>query len=236
MIERLKIRILAFAAAWALLAFVAWHYESSCGVFFSAECGARYWVGLRWIVLLKWVAPYQTLLGGLAALAAGTFVLLAARASAAEAERMDNMKRKRAAVVACSIVSDEFRDAISSLSNWDILSNTTSPFKQTPTYMPVLHEIDPLFGSIVSAQKRQVEDVIVSASRNLEKTRPATARCYASSHLLLSVADRLQSNGTYDLSNGGLIPAGNLEEKITRIPFNPKSLAALYPLFDWSKK
>ncbi|TGR71398.1 hypothetical protein EN837_08260 [bacterium M00.F.Ca.ET.194.01.1.1] len=72
---------------WALLAFVSWHYESTCGVFFASECLSEYWAGIRWIALLKWVSPYQTLLGGFAALAAGAFVLISTRETLEENRR-----------------------------------------------------------------------------------------------------------------------------------------------------
>ncbi|MGX9992131.1 hypothetical protein ACS4RR_023710 [Rhizobium sp. Z1P35] len=111
MIDRFRRWAPIAVAIWVLTAFIAWHYESACGVFFSGVCVSQYWAGLRWILLLKWIAPYQTLLGGLAAVAAGTFVLLAAKLSSEQAQTAENARRKQSAIVACSIVADEFRDA-----------------------------------------------------------------------------------------------------------------------------
>lgn len=48
-------------------------------MFFSSGCLSQYWDGLRWVALLKWVSPYQTLLGGFAALLAGLIVLKSTR-------------------------------------------------------------------------------------------------------------------------------------------------------------
>lgn len=231
-----KRHIFVFATSWSLLAFVAWHYESTCGAFFSAECGARYWDGLRWIVLLKWVATYQTLLGGLAAVAAGTFVLLAAKATSAEAQRAENLRRKRAARVACSIITDEFRDAIRPLREYSSFLPKSSPFTQTPTYIPIIHEIDPSLGSIVSAQKRDIEETILSTSYDPKVRNTAIARCHMMYHLLIAVADTLNENGTYSFRERGRIPAGSLDRQLRDIQINPKSIVGLYALFDWEKR
>lgn len=73
---------------WALLAFTSWHYESTCGVFFASGCLSEYWRGIRWVVLLKWVSPYQTLIGGGAALIAGLIVLKSTRETIESSRKM----------------------------------------------------------------------------------------------------------------------------------------------------
>lgn len=78
-VEKIKRYWWLAACLWALLAFVSWHFESTCGVFFSSACLSEYWDGIRWIALLKWVFPYQTLIGGFAALLAGFIVLKSTR-------------------------------------------------------------------------------------------------------------------------------------------------------------
>ncbi len=236
MLGQLKVKLFVVVSSWALLAFVAWHYESTCGVFFSAACASEYWSAIRWIVLLKWVAPYQTLLGGLAALAAGTFVLLAARATAAEAERTDNANRRRTAVVACSIVSDEFRDAAQPITNFaDSAFRKPVVFPQTPSYLHVLHDIDPFLGSVVSAQKRNVEEYILATTYSHEARTRAIASCHIINHLLHLVAERLDSRGNFNLGRGTPLPSGHLDWVLRRIPCDPKSMVGLYALFDWEK-
>jgi len=85
---RAKYWITAALALWALLAFVAWHYESSCGVFFAGPCLEKHWDGVRHLVLLKWVKEYQTLLAGVGAIAGGAFVLISTRMTIAENRRI----------------------------------------------------------------------------------------------------------------------------------------------------
>ncbi|MFC7067425.1 hypothetical protein [Brucella rhizosphaerae] len=77
--EKWKSWAIGIASTWALLAFVAWHYESTCGMFLSGACFSEFLEWVRWIILLKWVNPYQQLLAGLAAVAGGAFVIFSGR-------------------------------------------------------------------------------------------------------------------------------------------------------------
>ncbi|MBY5815439.1 hypothetical protein HFN60_07210 [Rhizobium leguminosarum] len=223
-------------AIWALMAFIAWHYESACGFFFSGVCFSQYWAGLRWILLLKWIAPYQTLLGGLAAVAAGTFVLLAAKLSSEQAQTAENARRKQSAIVACSIVAGEFRDAQIQVSSGPFnFPKPPTPFAQSTTYIPLLHSIDPMLGSIVSAQKRDVQQHLDSsggfdAYRAVQVTQ---AKCYLVWHLLLSISERLDAGGTYNLRSGKQLPAGQLKSLLNDLSVAPRSLTGVHFLFDW---
>lgn len=222
---------------WCLLAFLAWHYESTCGVFFSGSCMGQYWDGLRWIILLKWVEPFQTLIGGVAALAAGAFVLIAARQTSEEARASENNKRLQEALVACSIVADEFRDAQIELRGYMptiLYSPPRKPsFVHSATYMPSLHAIDPMLGSIVSAHRRDIEQHFASNTIDYASCNMATAKCYVIWHLLLSISARLSPDGTFDLSNGARLPAGELPRLLGPLGVGPKDIRGLYHLFDW---
>ncbi|NTA91277.1 hypothetical protein G6L26_005635 [Agrobacterium radiobacter] len=83
---------------WMLVAFTAWHFENSCGMFLSQKCFALYWDGVRWIVLLKWLNQYQQLISGIAALAAGAFVLYAGREQIAHLKESRRNERVQSAL------------------------------------------------------------------------------------------------------------------------------------------
>ena len=219
-------------AGWALLAFVSWHYESTCGVFFNAACLSQYWEGLRWLVLLKWVMPYQTLLGGIGAVAAGAFVLIAAKRTAEESARSENAKRKQGAIIACSIIADKFRDARMEVDRPSYLSiHKKALFPQAPLNLPTLHSIDPMLGSVISALKRDIEDyLIIRDARNI---KIAGAKCWVGYFLLLAVLERLQEDGTYNLRQGKPLPANSLKEVLESDHVAPRALVGLYHLFDW---
>jgi hypothetical protein len=94
--EKWKSWAIGIGAAWVLLAFVSWHVDSKCGVFFGKACFSEFLEWARWTILLKWVNPYQQLLAGLAALVGGAFVILAGREQirhlrdTKKRERLDN--------------------------------------------------------------------------------------------------------------------------------------------------
>lgn len=222
---------------WALTAFIAWHFESTCGMFLSGACFSTYWDGIRWIVLLQWVEEYQTLLGGFAALGAGAFVLLAAKQTEKHAVQAENAKRKYNSMVACSLVADEFRDAQIQVSIVAYTVVKAVPiFSQTSGFLPALHAIDPMLGSVVSAQRRDIEEYMRSSSENrFEQHKSMSAKCYVVWHLLTSISDKLEEDGTYNLRNGEPIPAGTLKRLVKNLGTNPRSLTGLYSLFDWDK-
>ncbi|WP_421505566.1 hypothetical protein [Brucella pseudogrignonensis] len=88
--EKWKSWAFGIGAGWVLLAFVSWHVDSTCGVFFSKACFSEFLEWARWIILLKWVNPYQQLLAGMAAVAGGAFVIFAGR------EQIQHLRETRA--------------------------------------------------------------------------------------------------------------------------------------------
>ena len=239
-VENLKRYWWVGVCLWALLAFVSWHYDSTCGIFLSSACLSQYWEGVRWIALLRWVSPYQTLIAGVFAVAGGAFALIAARHSTATALALEDAKNKRSAAIACSIVGDEFRDAAYRASQNYVgaglaIIDRSSPFVQTNTFITTLHAVDPMLGSIVSAQRRDIEEALSSRSiHDLYRTlREARAKSYVVWHLLLSVAEQLDQSGRFDLSNGEKFSPGDLPNLLKRDNVDPKTLVGLYGLFDW---
>lgn len=228
-------------AVWILTAFVAWHFESKCGVFFSPKCLPFYWDGLRWIVLLKWVYPYQTLLGAVGAVGAGAFVLVAAQRSSKDLREAEDANRKRVAVVACSMVGSEFLDVqvnvLAATNSMHMSRSVQNTFVQTPGHMPAIHAIDSMLGSIVAAQKRDIEKFIADPSKlhSRDASREIVAKCLVIWHLLIWIGDNLDSDGTYGLRRSKPIPAGQLSSLMKNMRFEPRQLIGLYSLFDWSE-
>ncbi len=237
--EKLKRYWWVGVCLWALLAFVSWHYESTCGVFFASGCLSEYWAGVRWISLLKWVSPYQTLIAGVSAVAGGAFALIAARHSTATALAVEDAKNKRSAIIACSIVADEFRDASARLVKHRptmgvYTPQQPSPFVKTADYMASLHNIDPLLGSIVSGRKVEIDVLLGSAPSHstYNASREALAKSYIVWHMLLSVSRNLDNAGRYELRENKL-PIGPLPDLLRRVGVEPSALTGLYEYFNW---
>lgn len=242
MMEKLKQAVWYILPIWALLAFVSWHYESDCGVFFSPECGFKYWEGIRWVALLKWVFPYQTLIGGIAALAAGAFVLLAARQTSSDARSDSLAARRQSSLVACSILSGELRDA------WHLLGTQglaqllptrpiQSPFAQFSTYIPALHAIDPFIAALTSSVKRDVETEAMSARTysGYKEHEIIAARCIAMSRILEFVSNNLKDDATFRFEkNGPKVPGKGVRHLIARVGVTPRQLLGLDTFFDWN--
>ncbi|WJH39966.1 hypothetical protein N7E02_25360 [Aliirhizobium terrae] len=228
---------------WALLAFVAWHYESTCGVFFSGACFAEYWIGVRYLVLGKWIYHYQTLIGGVAALAAGAFVLIAAKQTSRDALQLSHIKRRQDAIVACSIISGEFRDAWAHLgkvlgSQMMVARTNYTPFTQFPSYIPTLHAVDPLLGSVASAVKRDAESLLLSGSNadHVANANLEAARCIAMSHIVEFASNNLNSVATFSFqSDGPKVPGIGVSKLMRAIGVSPDRLIGLYSFFDWEK-
>lgn len=228
--------------SWALVAFVSWHYESECGVFFSAECGSRYWDGIRWVALLKWVEPFQTLIGGAAALAAGVFVLLAARQTSNDARADGLAARRESSLVACSIISGELRDAWYLLGKYGLaqLAPTQpnqTPFTQFSTYIPVLHAIDPFIGALTSSVKRDAETEVLSSTLRPSHNQQEiiAAKCIAMSRILEFVSNNLREDATFRFeANGPKVPGKGVRQLISKVGVNPRRLSGLDAFFDWT--
>jgi hypothetical protein len=97
------------ASVWAFLAFFVWHFESRCGAPFSPSCIPYYWEGARWVVLFKWLNPYQTLIAGLAAVIGGWGAVYAARLTVDAARELGRQQQRDVLVANASYLSEMFR-------------------------------------------------------------------------------------------------------------------------------
>lgn len=237
--EKWKSWAFGIGAGWVLLAFVAWHYESTCGMFLSGACFSVYWDSLRKIVLLKWVYSYQTLLGGLAAVIGGAFVLFAASASTKSAERAANKAHLKSSLIACSIISDEFREL--SIEMRKIRTQHSIPLivsehlPTLPSYLPQLHHISPMLGSMISAVRRDAESAAKDRSSHTYDWNVVIAKSYAISAALSEIEKNLSDDGTYDFGNGELFAGADLSNRTRVMGIPPKALIGWYALFDWEK-
>jgi hypothetical protein len=235
MISNWPTRRVLGVSAWALLAFISWHYESTCGMFLSGECLLRYWDGIRWLALLKWIQPYQTLLGGLGALAGGTFVVIAARLSAKEVEKQNNARQRSAAVSACTIIGARFRDA-----GIEIEAPTygSQPLDMgiVDLHAPQLASIHPMLASVILAASRDAKLALTWIQQPFSNVRRTTAaRCYAIQRILEHVSEKLEDDGTFDFSNESSIPPGMLSTYLRNLALTPRQISPLWGFFDWSK-
>jgi hypothetical protein len=244
MFEKAKPWLILGVSAWALLAFVAWHYESTCGMFLSSECWSRHWNALRNFVLFRWLYDFQTLLAGFAAIAGGAFVLLGSKLNSEETKNETDRSQRKASSIACSLIHDEFRDAVLVIQNTRYESYIRLPpgngvqtdliFKHLPSHIHQLHYISPTLGSLVSAAKRDFDALCTPDLRNatFDRRSHSVIQCYVMCQLLLEVERRLKADGTFPVGEEK-VPAGYLADKLKRLSLNPTHLIGYYSLFEW---
>lgn len=204
---RAKYWITAALALWALLAFVAWHYESSCGVFFAGPCLEKHWDGVRHLVLLKWVKEYQTLLAGVGAIAGGTFVLISTRETIAENRRVAEERERRRAISACTRVASEFREAqMMAYDHANGVQSEVPGFPETPSLLGHIYDISPQLGAIVAAHRRLVtKNLSVGSVGFGYSPRDAFASSSAIYYLLVHVADNLERDSTFNMDRTAFV-------------------------------
>ena len=243
--EKWKSWAIGIGSGWVLLAFIAWQTESTCGMFLSAECTTVYWNWVRYFVLFRWLYDFQTLLAGFAAIAGGAFVLLGAKLNSQESKNEINQSQRRASSIACSLIHDEFRDAVLAIRNTkydsfsylDPVTRTRSDdiFKHLPTHIHQLHYVSPTLGSLVSAAYREFN---VLCSPDLRRAEPnkkshTTVQCLVMIQLLLEVERKLKPDGTFPVGEERL-PAGHLIMQLKRRNLDPEQLIGYHDLFDWN--
>jgi len=235
--------------AWVLgILFAVWLIAFTCFKFADLGC-AQDWticahetgVWLRKLVLLEWASKWQTLIAGICALVAGAFVMFAANRTAHFARVTDHEARKRQSTIACSLISDEFRDAAYQIAHYPP-DRTRNYFPSTSAYLPSLSQINPMLSSIISATKR---DALLHIEDSLAKMlyggvspvarHKEAAKCYAIWRILFHISENMKDNGTFDLFNEGSIPAKELNNMLISLAVSPKSLTGLSGFFDWSK-
>ncbi|WP_408914059.1 hypothetical protein [Brucella pseudogrignonensis] len=139
--EKWKSWAIGIVSTWALLAFIAWHYESTCGMFLSGACFSVYWDSLRKIVLLKWVYSYQTLIAGLAAVTGGFATLYAAKTALDSSKELARQQHYNLVVANSNYLSELFRQSAFIHRNEDL----TREFRQWESVTEKINSISPIY-------------------------------------------------------------------------------------------
>ncbi|MBC8719286.1 hypothetical protein [Ochrobactrum sp. Marseille-Q0166] len=239
--EKLKYWAIGIASTWALLAFVAWHYESTCGMFLSGACFSAYFEGARWILLLKWVEPYQTLIGGSLALGAGVFVLVSAREQVRASEQTENKRRKQAAIISCANVSSEFYDLISDLNKHQNhtrrtygvnYNSTTKMFNLKATSSAQLSVINVDLSKKAYYYYRASQTLLVNSSYSLLDYSKAKAHCLVWAYLLRYISQNLSDDATFQIDQSHPIPLKELKEEAIRSGILLRLVLRDYPFIE----
>jgi hypothetical protein len=179
---RIKTYLIGAGALWALLAFVAWHYESTCGMFLSGACWATYWDGLRHVLLLKWVWDFQTLVAGVLTLIGAFAVMYTAWYKINETRKDESDKRRRDITSAYIAISDEFAEAAKTLATHkDETSTQYDIFKITPDLILTVSGHNPVLTSIIKAT---MSDARKALSAQKTTNNAVAARCYIIRYLI----------------------------------------------------
>jgi len=126
--EKWKSWAIGIGAGWVLLAFLSWHYETSCGSIFGLSCRKLYWSNFRGFFLLRWIEPYQQILSGLLALLGGAFVLVAGREQIKNLNDSKRMERLNQALDSLYAVGTPVSEYFSAVSRED-LSQAPNPIE-----------------------------------------------------------------------------------------------------------
>lgn len=218
-------------SAWVLLAFIAWHYESTCGMFLSGACWAELWDGARHVVLLKWVKEYQTLVAGMFALLGASFVLITAW------KNEDNEKRRsqRKASQICNIVAGQFEmagNAVHAIWYEDRpLQTPDGVFYSAPApYLADLHAISPILGDLVTTMKTRADIAIRSPTA---KNINVAGDCYVLAKILKYISINISNDSTFDISTNKRIPSGDLADTLQSHAISKRLLGEVGGYIDW---
>jgi hypothetical protein len=226
---------------WALIAVSLWVVDVPCGAALSTWCIESYRMGIRsalkYIFHLKWLYQYQTLIGGLAALGAGAFVLSAARYTALNERNAERMRRHEKAQIACNVASDDFFMAARSLLEIYELNPQIAPSSLVyehikASYLMTLHEISTALGSIVNTVHAKANAEIRRPTQNIKLV---AAECYICATILAHVSIHLSDDAKYDLAPDGKIPGAITNGQITRLDLSPSDVGFLSRFIDWPR-
>lgn len=243
-----KISLVA-VSAWLAIAVVFAIERSPCGTLFSAQCRRIYWNILGDVVLLKWVYDYQTLIGGLCALAAGAFVLIANRETnraaietrifeeeLAEAAEIDDMKKRlHLLAVEFNVTGSHLREGRPDWpgSSWKWLDDQSLHIAD---YDPEILEVARFAQSFIvmdiqSTQSLWIGDMSYdNAKRSL--CRSASAVAYAAQLIIQQVADEEPSDEI--VSRRGTFDPHDLKSVLRSLGKTRADLRDLDYFFDWA--
>ncbi|MCK4205278.1 hypothetical protein J3U99_10915 [Brucella pituitosa] len=235
--EKWKSWAIGIASTWVLLAFIAWQAESDCGVFFSRACFSESLSVARWIILLKWISPYQTLIAGLAAVAGGGFVLWSQvlqirenRTIAAE-KRIDDFKSALAITRAEIIhISDHLYKETLYTENAN-LNHTRSNLQTIASFDPrLLHITMSVLNRLDKALQEKAKGDASSFSSVKFAWFSSVGLCFAD--LLRQVQYRLEKGAPLQVEHGSFDGTQVYEFLLNRLQ-HPDILFELGPYFVW---
>ncbi|WP_144115322.1 hypothetical protein [Agrobacterium pusense] len=237
MVEKIKRYWWLAACLWALLAFVSWHFESTCGVFFFSACLSEYWAGIRWIALLKWVSPYQALLAGIAAVVGGYFVLLSQRLQIDEARRVGVASKDASFRAALATVRSECLHVADQLGS-DELHTSTKTLDFTRASFPIFADRDPRLLHITMSVTHRLEKALEEKNKGRESAFSQTKLLWYSSigmafaELLIQVSEKLNANEDASVSYASF-DGHRLYSFLERRGQTPSVLFELGAYFSW---
>lgn len=224
-------------SAWVLLAFVSWHYETTCGVFFSFQCFSQYWDGVRWVALLKWVSLYQTLLAGLAAIVGGYFVLKSQTIQIDENRKISTEAKEEAFRAALSTIRAECIHVADHLSSDDLhASNTKLVF--TTALFPVLATSDARLLHITMSVTHRLEKALSEKAKGQASSFSQTKFLWYSSigmayaEMLMQIVEKLNAGEHAKISHASF-DGSPMYKYLERRGQNPSILFELAPYFRW---
>lgn len=236
-IKKIKRWVFVGFSLWALLALVAWHYESTCGMFLSGDCWAQYWDGARHVVLLRWVGENETLVSASMALLGGFSVIAAAWLTIYDARQKDRENRRIMSRKICHIIAAEFQLAASALNPVQNQINKhdvrgVNFFEFTDKNKHDAYLISPPLGHIISVTKLQADKALQAFPH---PDVYVASQCYAVWHLLYQLGNNLREDGSFDLEANGEIPVGILLATISKLGVQRNEIGAIADYFDWKQ-
>lgn len=217
--EKWKSRAIGIGAAWVLLAFVSWHVESKCGVFFSYGCFSEFLTWSRRIILLKWIEPYQTLIAGLCAIAGGAFALSAAKLQTENQKKVADERDRSQMISGLYLVSNYFYRA--STEHRINRGSGLSFASKAESLLPLVTGCSPYLPDFIHSA---VEYLRVHEASKSKNRIPASVRLYATSCLFAEAAKYLSKR-----ENGVILQRGELK-------FQATALLAYIEKYDGDKK
>ncbi len=106
-----SLSILVIASIWLLFAVISWHQEAQCGPIFGRVCIDFIVEGIKWVAFFKWIAPYQTLLAGIAAIAGALGAIHAARLTIWSSREMADRRAREQVGIDAGYLSEFFRQS-----------------------------------------------------------------------------------------------------------------------------
>ncbi|UGX87107.1 hypothetical protein [Phyllobacterium meliloti] len=190
----------------------------------------------RDLLKFEWVEKYQTLLGGLAALGAGAFVLLAARHATNDARATASAIKRQNSVTAGTLVGAKFIDTAVAISSTPY-KGRTQDFSDIRAQAAQLSQIDPMLASVVLAAVREASSFDFGNLQDSQVTlrHGAAGQCYAMARILHHIVENLKIDGTYDFRNEVSIPPAELVSNLGHLAIEKEQIRPLDVFFDWNK-